>query len=235
MSDTSNTQESEIKQQALTIVEQSKAVTIRDQETYDQATSLLLDQIKPFRKRWKDFWYGNDNGPVPLAYRAYKSVLDKFNQGDTPLEAAEKQVKAEIARFDAEQEKIRQQKQREAEEAARKAEEEERLRVATLAEESGASDEEVNAIVDAPVMAVAPPVEPTYQKASGISSRDNYKCRVTDIKALCKAIGAGKVPANYVLPNEPVLNARARADQMTLAIPGCVPWNDKIVSGRTNR
>lgn len=233
MPDTLTTNEETIKQEALTIVDQAKIITITDQPSYDYACSLLTDQIKPFRRRWKEFWYGADNGPVPLAYRAYKSVLDKFNKGDEPLETAEKQVKSAILKWDDQQERIRQELQRKAEEEARKAEEEERLRVATLAEDSGATDEEVDAIVDAPVMVVAPPVAPTYQKAAGISTRENWKARVTDVKKLCAAIAKGTVPVTYVMPNDSVLNARAKADKSTLNIPGVVAYNDPIVSGRT--
>lgn len=229
MQDTLTTSEETIKQEALTIVEQAKIIKITDQPSYDQACSLLTEQIKPFRKRWAEYW---DTVKKP-AYQAYQAVLGKFNEGDKPLETAEKQVKSEIARWDAEQERKRQELQRKAEEEARKAEEEERLRVASLAEESGATAEEVDAIVDAPVTVVAPPVAPTYQKASGISTRENWKARVTDIKKLCAAIAKGTVPITYVVPNESVLNARAKADKGTLNIPGVVAYNDPIISGRT--
>ena len=231
MPDTLNTEttEQEIKEQALTVVERAKIVKITDQETYDNACTLLLEQIKPFRKRWLEYWAAVKNP----AWAAYQAIQKKFTEGDRPLEDAERQVKAEINRWDQEQEKIRQEKQREAEEAARQAEEEERLRIATMAEESGATAEEVNAIVDTPVTAVAPPVAPTYQKASGIGTRENWKARVTDIKKLCAAVAKGTVPPTYVLPNESVLNARAKADKGTLNIPGVVPYNDPIVSGRS--
>lgn len=229
MPDTLTTNEQEIKQEALTIVEQAKVVSIKDQPSYDDACSLLLQQIKPFRKRWAEYW---DEVKKP-AYAAYKAVLDKFNEGDKPLELAERQVKTEIAKWDAEQERIRQELQRKAEEQARKVEEEERLRIATLAEESGATDDEVTAIIDAPVIAVAAPVEPTYLRASGVSSRENWKARVVDVKKLCAAIAKGTVPITYVLPNESVLNARAKADKATLNIPGVVAYNDPIISGRS--
>ena len=229
MSDTLTTSEQEIKQEALTVVEQAKVVKIDSQESYDHACSLLLDQIKPFRKRWLEYWSAVKNP----AWAAYQAIQKKFTEGDKPLEEAERQVKAEIARWDAEQEKIRQEKQRESEEAARMAEEEERLRVATMAEQSGATEEEVAAIVDTPTTAVAPPVAPTYQKASGIASRENWKARVVDLKKLCAAIAKGTVPPNYVLPNESVLNARARADKGTMNLPGVVPYNEPVISGRS--
>lgn len=229
MPDTLTHDEQEIKAEALTIVEQAKIIKITDQPTYDHACNLLLEQVKPFRKRWAEYW----KTVKEPAWKAYQAIQDRFNEGDRPLEAAERQIKAEIAKWDTEQQKIREELQRKAEEEARKAEEEERLRIATMAEESGATEEQVNEIVNAPVVAVAPPVAMTYQKASGMSTRENWKARVTDMKKLCAAIGKGQVPITYVLPNESVLNARAKADRNTLNIPGVVPWNDPVVSGRS--
>lgn len=229
MADTSNISETEIKAEALTVVEHAKIVKIVDQETYDGACVLLLHRIKPFRKRWLSYW-AEVKEP---AWAAYQAIQKKFSEGDKPLEEAERQVKGEIARWDTEQEKIRQQRQREEEERVRREEEEERLRIATMAEESGATEEEVNAIVDTPVTAVAPVVERTYQKASGIATRENWKARCIDIKKLCAAVAKGTVPPTYVLPNDSVLNARAKADRGTLNIPGVVPYNDPIVSGRS--
>lgn len=221
--------EQELKQEALTVVQQAALVKIVDQQTYDSAASLLLEQIIPFRKRWEDYW---ETLRVP-AYSAYQAVLSKFNEGDKPAEQAERQVKSAIRQWDDEQERIRQAEQRKAQEEAEHQEREERLAAAVVAEQSGAAKEQVNAILEAPVAVVAAPVQPTYAKASGVSGRDNWKCVVTNLKDLCKAIGAGKVPVNYVEPNDSVLNARARADQDTMNIPGCMAKNERIISGRS--
>lgn len=229
MSDTLTTNEAEIKQEALTIVEQTKVIKIIDQPTYDAAASLLLDKIKPFRKRWQQYW---DDVKKP-AWAAYQAIQSKFNEGDKPLEAAEIAVKQEIRRWEAEQERVRQELQRKAEADAREREEEERLQAATLAEEAGATEDEVQEVLNAPTMSVAPPVEPTYQKAVGVSSRENWKAKVTDMKKLCAAIAKGQAPVTYVLANESALNARAKADKQTLNIPGVVAYNESVISGRS--
>jgi hypothetical protein len=227
-----NKSEESIRQEALTVVERSKIVKIVDQNTYTDASILLLDVIMPLRRKWNNFWYGVDDGPVPLAYKAYKSVLGKFNEADKPLEDAEMRVKSAIGIWEEEQKRKQQELQREAERAARKAEEEARQNAAAVAEDSGASEEEVAAIVEAPILAVAQPVAPTYQKAAGISNRENYKARVTDIKKLCAAVAKGLVPVSYVEPNMTALNARAKADKLTMNVPGVVAYNDPIVAGR---
>jgi hypothetical protein len=228
-------QEQELAQQALTIVERAKAVVVRDEPSYHAACALLLDNIKPFRDKWKAYWYGSDAvpGPIKLAHRSYKSLLDKFNAADGPAELAEKTVKAATIKWEQDQEKIRQELQRKAQEQADREAEEERLRAAIVAEDAGASEEEVQAITEAPVMAVAAPVAPTFTRAAGMSKpRDNYKCVVKDIRKLCAAVAKGTVPATYVLPHQVALDARARADRETLNIPGCVPFNDPVASAR---
>jgi gas vesicle protein len=221
--------EETIKQEALTVVEKAKIVKVIDQESYDSACELLLGQIKPFRKRWADYW---DEVKKP-AYSAYKAILDKFNEGDKPLAQAEAEVKFALSAWTAEQERKRQELQRQAEAEARKAEEEARAIEAAVAEDSGASPEEVEAIVEAPVFVVAKPVEATYVKANGLSMRDNWSARVVDIKKLCAAVAKGTVPVSYIEPNMTALNSRAKADRNTMNVPGVVAVNTPMMAGRT--
>jgi vacuolar-type H+-ATPase subunit E/Vma4 len=222
-------QEQEVlSQQALSIVQRASLVKITDQQSYNSACDLLQKEIVPFRKRWGEFW-------APLkasAWTAYKKIQDRFKEYDEPAEMAERAIKTEIAKWNAEQERIFQEKQREAQREAETQAEEERLRAAIVAEEAGASEQEVQAIVETPIAVVAPLVEATYKKASGISIRSNWQAKVTDMKALCRAVGAGKVPVDYVQPNMSALNARARADRSTLDIPGVVAFDNPTVAGR---
>src|SRR5580698_496248 len=101
-SETSN--EQQIKSEALSLVQRVSLVRIVDQESYNIATDLLLNEIKPFRKKWEEYWSGI-KGP---AYQAYQAILAKFNEGDKPLAAMELAVKNEIRRFDDEQQRIQQ-------------------------------------------------------------------------------------------------------------------------------
>jgi hypothetical protein len=220
--------EQELKQEALTVVQQAALVKIEDQATYDSAAALLLEQIIPFRKRWADYW-------EPLkksAWDAHRSIMGKFNEGDQPAEKAERIVKAAIRVWDDEQARIQQELQRKAQEEEERRERERRLAEAVMAEESGAAEEQVAAILEAPIAVVAAPVQSTYARAMGVSGRDNWKCRVIDMKKLCSAIGKGLVPVNYVESNDTALNARAKADKETLNIPGCQPYNERTITGR---
>ncbi len=221
-------QEKELKQEALTVVQESQSLSIVDQESYDRASVLLLDQIIPFRKRWAEYW-------EPLkkaAWDAHRSIMAKFNEGDQPAEQAEKIVKGKLRVWDEQQRKIEEDRQRKAQEEAEAQEREKRLNAAVIAEQAGASEEEVDSIFDAPVAVVAAPVAPVYQRASGISTRENWKVVVVDIKKLCLAVAKGHVSPEYVLPNMTALNARAKADKQTMQIPGCISKNEPIVAGR---
>jgi hypothetical protein len=222
--------EEALRNESLTIVEQSKIVIIRDQESYNQATDLLLKRIQPFRKQCKEYF---DSMREP-AYRAYKAIMERFSEADGPLELAERHVKSAILTWDQEQERRRQQLQREAEEAARKAEEA-RMNAASVAEDLGASEEEVEAIANSIAPVVAEPIAPLYQRASGVSTRDNWSARVVDIKKLCAGVAKGTVPISYVEPNMTALNARARADRQTMNVVGVVAVNTPVVSGRSSR
>jgi hypothetical protein len=220
--------EQQLREEALTLTQKATLITIVDQETYDIAASTLLD-VKTFRSRWKEYW----NPVRDSAYKAYTSILDKINERDKPAEAVERMLKSKIGQWDIEQERIRQEQQRKAQEEFERQQAEERLAEAVMAEQAGVPQEQVEAILTAPVTVVAPVIAPTYEKASGISRRENWKARVVDMKALCKAIGAGKVPVEYVCANDSALNARAKADKQTLNIPGVQAYNEPIISGRT--
>lgn len=225
------TVEQELKQTALTVIERAKLVRIVDQGSYDQAASLLADEIHPIRKRWAAYWRGEngDSGPISLAYKAYKSLMDKFNEGEKPLKDAEESVVNAIRRWDAEQKRLLEEKQRQAQ---LKAEEEariEREKQAEFAAMSGMDEAEVQAIATAPVAVVAAPVEPVYERRKGLPFKTlPWRARVTSLKKLCAAIGAGKAPETFVEPNQTALNKRADSDKVAMNVPGVVAYDPNV-------
>ena len=225
--------EQELRTELATV--QQTAIVVKDQQSYDLAVSTLTE-IKQFRKKWNDYW-------TPLkdnAYKSWKGLCDKFNEGDKPAEKAENEIKRELLRWDQEQERIRQEAQRRAQEEAERIAQAARDAAAAEAEVMGLSDEEIEqAMESVPVVAVAPPVQETYQKASNISKRDCWKARVTDVKLLCKCIGAGKLKfspedqkkiAEFF---EGLLRPMAVSQKSTMAVPGVEAYNEQTISGRT--
>lgn len=222
--------EKELRDTSLSVIQRSKSVVIVDQSSYDAAASLLADEIKPIRKRWSDYWRGPDkqSGPLALAYRAYDSLMEKFNQGEKPLKEAEDNVSMAIRRWDAEQARLREQKQREAQQKAEEAARLEREKEAEFAAMAGASDEQVEAIASAPVSVVAAPVE-TYERRVGIGIRKlAWRARVTDLRKLCVAIGKGLAPVTFVEPNMTALNKRADSDKVCMNVPGVEAYDPNL-------
>lgn len=225
----------QLKQQGLTLVEQAAAIVIKDQLSYNEAARLLLQVIVPFRKKWHSYWHGSDDapGPIKLAYKSYKSLQEKFNEVDEPAEVAEKAVKRAIVAWDAAEQKRQEELQRLAQKDAEDEEEERRLAASIIAENNGATEEQIRQIVSAPSCAIAAPVAPTYRPAAGVSKpRDNWSAEVTDFKALVKAVASGKAPLEYLLPNQPRLNERAKADRLTMNIAGVKARNNPNISAR---
>jgi hypothetical protein len=219
--------EQELSTQALTITQQAEMVNIIDQQSYNFAANLLTEGIKPWRKAWENYW---DEVKKPMR-AAMNAVQGKFRERDDVVASAEITVKAAIARWHVSQQVLQEERQRAAQAEAERQEREAREAAAIAAEIDG-DLETAEVIQAAPVLAVAPPVEPTYQKASGITKRDNWKARVVNLKALAKAVASGKMPVDYILPNQSVLDARAKADKSLLQIPGVQPYNDPIISGK---
>ncbi len=54
-------------------------------------------------------------------------------------------------------------------------------------------------------------VLPSTTKVEGIQDRTYWSAEVFDIKALCKAVIAGKAPADAIVANEKLLNGLARS------------------------
>jgi gas vesicle protein len=225
-------QEQELRSEALTI-QQKSAIKIVNQQTYNQAADALK-QVKGFRNRWKAYW-------EPLrenAYSSYKAIMDKIREGDDPLAQAERSLKNSILDWDEAQRREQERLQAEAQRKAEADEEAKRAQLAFEMEESGADEAAIEEVVSAPVVAVAAPVAPTYQKASGVSTRANWVCVVTDVKALCKAIGAGKLKLSAEDTQATaeffgsLLKHRAVSDKETMDIAGCKAENKPIIAGR---
>jgi hypothetical protein len=229
---TETTQEVELRSEALTL-QQRSAIRISDQPSYDQAVEVLT-AVKSFRKHWTQYWDPIRDG----AYRSYKNILDKIKEHDDPMAQAEGTLKREILRWDDEQRRLQEEKQREEQRKAEEAAEALRVQQSVEAEAEGATDEEIKQLMSAPVLAVAPPVQPTYQRASSVTRRDNWGIEITDLKALLKAIGGGKLKlsaedsAELKSFMEGLLKPRAVSDKETLNIAGCKAVNRPIIASR---
>lgn len=214
---------SEVETKALSIVDQAKAVVVRDPETYT-AAGILWKQIKDMMKEVADTF----DPIIEAAHKSHKKALEQKAKFYAPLETAYKSVKKLMSDYDMEQERIRQAEQRRLEEIARKEEEERRLMEAIAAEEElrarGATKEEASqeaaAIMEEPV-SVAPVVIPksTPKLAGGPIYRTVYDFEI---------INADIIPRQYMQPNLVAIGGVVRSLKEQANIPGVRVFTKRV-------
>ena len=212
---------------ALSIPHAAKELVIRDDESLRHGNEILLT-IKGLRKKIQDTF-----GPIcQAAFTAHKTAVKAQKDAEAPLVEAEIIIKPGISRYMAELDRKRREEEDRQRKEAEKIAQDQALADAIEAEDAGASKEEVDAIVEAPRY-VPPPVTLPPPKLEGVSIRKIVKFEVVDMKALVKAIAAGQVPVEAVLPNNVVIGAQARSLKMALRWPGIrVYEEDSVAAGR---
>lgn len=181
---------------------------------------------------------------IDFRHKAHKEALAEFNRGSAPLAVAESTLKRALLGWDQEQERIRVTEQRrlqaeaeaKAREEAKAAEEERRLQQAIELEQSG-DKEAAKQVLEAPVVVpevYVPPVilATTTPKVEGLSKRQVWKCDVTDLMTLVKAVAAGQVPLAAIEANTVFLGQQARSLKSEMKYPGVKVWPEDSLSGR---
>jgi hypothetical protein len=205
----------ELEQRALTLADQARAVKVADQQSYELAAERLRG-VADLRREI----VAHHAGIKKAAHQAWQQVIAAEQRLLTPVAEAERIYKSAIADYEAEQRRIEAETRRVAEAEARRLAEEQRERELERAEAEGATGEEIEAMINEPLVVTPPRVEPAFQQAKGVSIAANWKGEVTSLDALVKAIAGGKANVNLVMPNETAINQLARATHGTLQIPG---------------
>lgn len=228
-------------------------IAIRDPETFALAVEDR-GEIKRRLARIEEVM-----GPIcATAHAAWKTAVAKREGLRAPFVEADKAYSRAMGVYEQEQERQR----REAEETARRERErletEERARVAAeqrrlqaeaedrrLAEAAAAEhrgDTEtatrlIEAPIEVPVVVMRPvfvPVAPVPAKpaAAGLSFRDNWTAKVTNLMTLIKAVADGTVAVTLLEPNMTALNGMARSLKDSMNIPGVEAKNERIAPQR---
>jgi hypothetical protein len=236
-----STEVTALQQQGTSMVEQIKAMTVTDADTYARAGEMVKT-ISVYIKK-----VGEVLDPiVEAAHHAHKVAVKQRNDLIQPAEGAKRSLGQRMGTYDAEQARIR----REAEEAARRdrerleaeartrAEVEQkrlqqeaethRLEEAAALEAKGDTEAAVRLIeepIPAPIVAPAPvfvpaPPPPPAPKVEGISHTVRWSAEITNVMELIQAVGAGKQPVTLVEPNMVALNTMARALKGAMKVPG---------------
>ena len=93
--------------------------------------------------------------------------------------------------------------------------------------------EPVHIAIDVPILPPIPKEAPAILLPKGMSRRKTYRAEVVNLTLLCRAIAEGKAPTSYVTANMTALNARARADELSMAVPGVKAVEDTGIGQRT--
>lgn len=216
--------EVELEQQALTWPDKAKAITICDQQSYNQAADLLVS-IATLKREIIEH-----HKPIKeTAFAAHKAAVAAEKRLLDPLAESETILKRGIGTFEMEQERIRREVERKAIEEARRLEEEARLALAVQAEKAGATEETIQEIIETPMPMQVPVVTQTFQRAAGVSAgrKPVYRWRV---------VNETLVPRDFLMLNEVKINAIVRNANSTTKIPGIEIYEDiPNVSVRTRR
>lgn len=212
---------SQVTQRALTYPDQARALTIRDAKSYEAACDFLKG-IKALRGEIADTF----DPHVKRAFEAHRALCKEKQDAERPLTEAERIVKDAIRAYDDEQERIRREEQRRLQEEARQREEERRLEEAiALDQEAAATGDagkhlEAEAILAQPITVPVVAVAPVTPKVTGISFRETWSGRVTDLAALIRYAAANPQFMTLLQVNQPVLNGLARSLKNNLKVPG---------------
>lgn len=155
---------------------------------------------------------------IAAAHAQHRALTAARAAALAPYVEHEQALKRLLVQYAAHEEAVRQERQRLADEEARRFEEAARLAAAETAEEAGDAAR-ADAILNHPL---APPAVavPRAVESRASNMREVWDAEVTDLVALCRAIGAGTVPPTAVVPNGIVLRNAARALRAQLAWPG---------------
>lgn len=213
---------------AALIKREAQALAIINQATYDVAAEKfkaaadlerqIVDHYKPLKEK---------------AHAAHKAICDAEKTMLTPVQAAKREFSRAIGAWDAEQERIRREEQRKAEEEARRRATEEAEKLALDAIDHGATEEEINSIVEEAVTAPLPAVHvaPTYTRAAGVVTRETWHAELISLPLLIKA--AAENPAafgQYLTVNMSAANAAARSQKSAFRVPGLIAKSDRAAA-----
>lgn len=218
----------EIESRTQTMLERARAIEIRDQETAERAAELAR-AIKELRTEAE----AHHRPVIQAALEAHRKALEAYRRIDEPLKAAEAEIKRRIAAWTAEQERLRLEAERRAREEAERLQAEALEAQIEALEAAGAEPEVVQAVIrQAEAMPVIAPRVPASPKPQGVATRKSYRAHVMSLIDLIRWVAANPGHENLLQPNQPALNALARAQGSNLRIPGVRVVIEETVSLR---
>jgi len=220
-----------VKREALAIVEQSRALVIVDQETYDLAVDdrgRLKDLVQQIDERFAE--------PIQKAHEAHKAVIKLRNDLKAPVEAVLKDRNRELARWDEEREAERERLEEEALEKARLDAERERAKELKRLRKKGFDEQSIAAVAESPLKIKQVEVEDVYQKSDKLVSKTTWSCEVVDKVALIKYVAKNIKLLHHLLEvDQAAVNRLARDQKQLLSVPGLRAVSGKVIADKPRR
>lgn len=203
----------EVSCKALSIIDQGKAIVIKNSADYITAGELWIT-IKGIMKQVESSF----DPIITKAHQAHKEAVAQKAKIYDPLKAVYVSVKGLMNTYDAEQERIRKDEEKRLQEIARKIEEDRILQEAVQAEVSG-DTKEANTIIETPVY-VPPVVIPKSvpKMTGGPVFRTIWKYRILNTSA---------IPRGYLIPDEIKIGQVVRALKRETSIPGIEVYEER--------
>ena len=202
------------------IVRQAQEMTIETKEDYEMA-GVLMGMIA---KRRKANW-DRVTVVVDQNHRAWKAACDLRNDAVRNEDEAEKILNRKLQAFDAEQERLR--REREAAESARLKKEQEAAAVAEAESLQAIGETELAEQVIQQAVEAPPPVvvlSKDTPKMKEMQARETWQFEVVDEKL---------VPREFMSPDPKKIGAVVRSQKKLANIPGVRIWSEKTFHGRT--
>jgi len=206
-----------IERQTGDIVSRAEAISVETNEELVSAGDFLV-QIKTVRKAIADTF----DGPIKAANQAHKAMLAAKRKHDSPLANAETVIKRKVGAYQAEQERIRREREERLRAEALEAEEERRIAEAAALEAEGHTEEAEQAIAE-PVAAPVVVVPKSVPKVEGVSTRTTWKWRIGNID---------NIPREYLKVDEIKIGQIVRAMKDQTCIPGIEVYPESSVAVR---
>lgn len=205
-------QEQEIKERAIDLYAQGKAIAITDEESYKRAGEFLI-QLKNMRKVITDYFKPMKDA----AYRAHREITAKEKAETDKIDGADGLVRMHIKGYLCEVEKKRREEQARLEEEARKKsaiEQERLLKRAERAEGRGDGEtaseliERAAESVPEPVFAI-PEIDKTVKigDAGSITTKKDIEINIINLSDLIAGVASGKIPETVIQIKESILKS----------------------------
>ena len=219
---------SELEIQVLAWPERAALMPVTDQLSYEGAANALL-LIKGLRDEVAETF-----DPICKATdAAHKEAVAQRKRHDLPLVQSEKLLKGALGAYGREQDRLRLIEEEKVNAARREAEAAQLRAQVEQAKRQGATQAEQDDIVTQPSVLPDVVLPPRVQAVAGVSTRENWKAEVVNLRWLCRAIANGKASVELVKPNMVALNQLARAQKTTLELPGVKAVCESVVSARS--